>query len=76
MFDLPILSLLMWLPILGGLGVLAVNDRLGPRQFALGVTVVTFLVSLILFFGFDRTTADMQFQEMLPWISSFHINYH
>ena len=76
MFDLPILSLLMWLPILGGLGVLAVGDRLGPRQFALGVTVVTFLVSLILFFGFDRTTADMQFQEMLPWISSFHINYH
>lgn len=76
MFDLPILSLLMWLPILGGLGVLAVGDRLGPRQFALGVTVVTFLVSLILFFGFDRTTADMQFQEMLPWISSFNINYH
>lgn len=39
MFDLPILSFLIWLPIVGGLGVLIVGDRFGAKQFALGVAL-------------------------------------
>lgn len=76
MFDLPILSLMIWLPVLGGLGVLAVGDRVGAKQFALGITVLTFLISLLLWLGFDYTTASMQFVEFTPWVETFHINYH
>ena len=76
MFDLPILSLMLWLPVIGGLGVLIVGDRDSAKQFALGVTVVTFLLSLLLYAGFDFKTADMQFVEFAPWIDTFKINYH
>ncbi len=76
MLDLPILSFLIWLPIVGGMGVLIVGDRFGARQFALGIALLTFLISLPLYTGFDATTANMQFVELLPWVESFKINYH
>lgn len=76
MLDLPILSFLIWLPIVGSLGVLIVGDRSGARQFALGIAILTFLLSLPLYFGFDKTTAEMQFVEFVPWIDTFSVNYH
>jgi NADH-quinone oxidoreductase subunit M len=76
MLDLPILSFLIWLPVVGGFGVLIVGDRSGAKQFALGIALLTFLISLPLYSGFDRTTAAMQFVEFVPWVESFHINYH
>lgn len=76
MLDLPILSLLIWLPIIGGMGVLIVGDRSGARQFALGIAVLTFLLSLPLYTGFDRTAVPMQFEEWMPWVEAFKINYH
>ena len=77
--DLPLLSLLIWLPILGGFWVLAVgrNDSSAPvaRAVALLVSIVTFVLSLPLFFAFDSSTAAMQFSEKLAWIPNFHIYY-
>lgn len=76
MLDLPILSFLIWLPIVGGMGVLIVGDRAGAKQFALGVALLTFLLSLPLYSGFDSTTPAMQFVELIPWVEAFNINYH
>jgi len=76
MFDLPILSFLIWLPIVGGLGVLIVGDRFGAKQFALGVALVTFLLSLPLYVGFNAADAGMQFVEKYLWIDTFNIHYH
>jgi len=76
---LPLLSLVIWLPILGGLAVLAASRHTtdaNVRWMALAVSAVTFLVSLPLFFGFDRTTHEMQFVEMAAWIPTLNINYH
>ncbi len=79
MFEsLPLLSVLIWLPILGGAAVLAV-DRLGlgdVRWWALGISVLTFLLSVPLWMGFDTTTADMQFVERVPWIQALGAYYH
>jgi NADH-quinone oxidoreductase subunit M len=78
MIDFPLLSLLIWLPIAGGVALLAM-DALGNtacRQTALGVAVVTFVASTALYTHFDLTTAAMQFQEMAPWIATFDANYH
>jgi len=73
----PILSLLLWLPIVGGVAVLAVG-RLAPqwmRWTALLFALVTFAVSVPLWTHFDSSTAAMQFTEKLPWISTFNVDY-
>jgi len=74
----PILSLLIWLPILGGFLTLAAG-RDAPAvalRLGLSVAVATFVASLLLWFGFERGTAEMQFQEFTPWIAAFNVNYH
>lgn len=79
MFGMPPLSLVIWLPILGGLAVLATgSDKNAPlaRWLALLVAAAGFVVSIPLYTGFDATTSAMQFEELLPWISRFNINYH
>lgn len=76
MFDLPILNILIWLPIVGGLGVLIVGDRFGAKQFALGVALLTFLLSVLLYAWFDPSKVVMQFEENYAWIDAFNINYH
>lgn len=73
-----ILSLLIWVPIVGGLLTLAAGDRRGAfgRVTALAFSIITLLISLSLWNGFDRSTHLMQFVELIPWIEPFNINYH
>ena len=78
MIDFPILSALVWLPILGGVALL-VMDAMGNtacRQSALVISIATFLLSTLLYTHFDTATAVMQFQENVPWINAFSVNYH
>jgi NADH-quinone oxidoreductase subunit M len=78
MIDYPLLSLLVWLPVAGGM-LLLIMDTLGNtacRQTALIISMVTFVLSLSLYTNFDFTTAAMQFQEKVPWIDAFNANYH
>ena len=78
MIDYAILSWLIWLPIAGG-AVLLVMDAMGntgSRQLALLLAIVTFVLSFQLYTNFDATTAVMQYQENIPWISTFSANYH
>jgi len=78
--DLPLLSVLIWLPILGGFWVLAVgdkeNDGSSAKTVALIVSLLTFVLSLPLYFNFDISTAAMQFSERVAWIPAFNIYYH
>jgi len=77
--DWPLLSLTVWVPILGGIAVLLSGDKgdaTGVRRLALVVSAVTFVLSLGLYTGFDIGTADMQFVERYEWISAFNIFYH
>jgi NADH-quinone oxidoreductase subunit M len=73
------LSTLIWLPIFGGLGILALGSRAGgmrwDRWLALLVALATFVLSLPLYTGFDTTTWQMQFVERVPWIPSFKAEY-
>ncbi len=78
MTGLPLLSIAIWLPIVGGLLVLATgSDRNAglARLIALVVAVAGFLVTLPLYIGFDTTTSAMQFIELLTWIPRFNIHY-
>lgn len=79
-----ILSILIWLPIIGGLGVLAVGDggdsqsprAGGMRVVSLVVTVLTFVLSLFLYANFDGSTASMQFVERMRWIEMLNVDYY
>jgi NADH-quinone oxidoreductase subunit M len=73
-----LLSTLIWLPIAGGIALLAVGDREGrpDRWIALVVSLATFVISLSLYTGFDFTTPAMQFTEVRPWIPQFNIEYY
>ena len=76
--DSHLLSILIWLPILGGVLVLATGDdrnAILARKISFGFSVATLLASLSLYTNFDLTTADMQFVEQMPWINIFDIQY-
>jgi NADH-quinone oxidoreductase subunit M len=74
----PILSVLVWLPMLGGVLVLLLGSERAAlaKQVALGTAALTSLLSLPLVSGFSAGTADMQFVELLPWIERFGASYH
>ncbi|OGT65840.1 MAG: NADH-quinone oxidoreductase subunit M [Gammaproteobacteria bacterium RIFCSPLOWO2_02_47_7] len=76
--ELPILSLLIWAPILGGIWVLYAGDRQEEtvKYLALGISTITFVLSVFLFIDFDTSSYEMQFVELAPWIKPFSINYH
>ncbi|WP_227814693.1 NADH-quinone oxidoreductase subunit M [Nitrogeniibacter aestuarii] len=79
MTGMPFLSLAIWVPIIGGLLVLATgSDRNAPmaRSLALLVSVVGFLVTIPLYTGFDTATSNMQFVEQASWIPAFNISYY
>ncbi|MCP5450127.1 MAG: NADH-quinone oxidoreductase subunit M [Gammaproteobacteria bacterium] len=76
--ELPLLSLVIWFPILGGVAVLFVGDENPGRVKALALTVaiLSLLISIPLYSSFDPATAAMQFQEFMPWIPALNANYH
>ena len=77
MSNWPLLSILIWLPILGGALILAVRNAQAARWASLAVALLTFLLSLGLLSGYDRTAADvMQFVEQHPWIPAYGIGYN
>ncbi len=77
-FNGPLLSVLIWLPILGGVLVVALGEQKAAqaRLLALAVSALTFFLSISLFTAFDRGTAAMQFVENKVWIDSFSIYYY
>jgi NADH-quinone oxidoreductase subunit M len=74
----PLLSLLVWLPIVGGLAVLATGES-RPQQarvFGIAIALATFLLSLPLYANFDTGIAAMQFVERASWIPAINSWYH
>ncbi|BBP01808.1 NADH-quinone oxidoreductase subunit M [Sulfuriferula nivalis] len=75
----PLLSLAVWVPIISGALVLATgSDRNASmaRWIALIGAIVSFAVTVPLYTGFNTMTANMQFEELMPWIPTYNINYH
>jgi len=78
MTDWPLLSLLIWIPIVAA-GVLVLVEGHQPklvRPLALLTTLVALGLSLVLASGFDPSTAAMQFEERAVWIEAFNVHYH
>ncbi len=78
MHDWPLLSLLIWLPIVGGFALLALGASRARAARILGllVAIATLALCVPLFLGFDRADGGMQFLERVPWVPAFGIDYH
>jgi len=75
---MPLLTLLVLLPLVGGVAVLLTGKgRDGAaRWLALGVSLVAFAVSLVVWAKFNGATSDYQFVERYTWLPDFGISYH
>jgi NADH-quinone oxidoreductase subunit M len=76
----PILSVVTFLPLVGALFIALTqgeNDAANrnARWVALWATVVTFIISLLLVWRFDASSAEFQFVEKKPWLGGT-ITYH
>jgi len=74
----PLLTLVIWVPILAGALVLATgSDRNAglARTIALIGALAGFAVALPLIAGFDPSAHGMQFVESTPWIPRYNIHY-
>lgn len=74
----PWLTLVIWLPIIGGLAVIANGDENAEqtKRIALGVAAATFVASLPLWLLFEPGTAAMQFVERAAWIPAIKVEYY
>ena len=76
----PLLSLVIFLPLLGALGILAIRGdeaavARNAKWTALAVTIATFALSLSLWFGFDNNHSGFQFSESYLWLPTYDIGY-
>ena len=71
------LTLLVFLPALGAVGLLFVPKRMtvGLFRAALVMTALTFLWSLWIFWRFDPGVGEIQFVKRLPWIPAYGIDF-
>jgi NADH-quinone oxidoreductase subunit M len=72
-----LLSWLIWLPIVGGFVVLALGHRdTLAKWVSLAVSALALLLSIPLWSWFKTGTAEMQFVERSPWISTIHSEFY
>ena len=76
--NMPVLTLLVALPLIGALLVLLMGKGRdhAVRQLTLAVSLLTFALSLYMWYHFDPTSADYQFVERHSWLPDFGISYH
>ncbi|MFO1155904.1 MAG: NADH-quinone oxidoreductase subunit M [Rhodospirillales bacterium] len=81
MGNLPFLSLVTFLPLLGAAFIMVIRGEpdvvaRNARNVALLTSCATFVLSLGIWFNFDAGTADFQFEERAVWMPAFNIAYH
>ncbi len=79
-----LLSVLVWLPIGGGVALLVIGDSGDARSSQAGLmriaalvfSVLTFLLSVVLYAAFDNAATGMQFVERVLWVESLNVFYY
>jgi NADH-quinone oxidoreductase subunit M len=73
-----LLSVVIWLPVAGGLVTLACGDQRAraARWAALLTSLLTLAACVPLYSGFANGTANFQFTERMAWIPALHSQYY
>ncbi len=75
---LPLLSMQIWLPIVGAILVLFTggdHNKHMARGIAVGTAVLAMLLCIPLYVYFDVNSYAMQFTEKVHWVSAYNLNY-
>ena len=81
MTDWPILSVTTFLPLVGAVFILLTRGdpamvACNARNVALWTSLITFVVSLLIWANFESASAEFQFVERADWLPAFNISYH
>ena len=73
-----LLTYLLLTPIIGSVLLLFFKKEQKQliRWFGFAVSLVAFVISLIIYFGFDSANPQFQFIHQVIWIKSLNISYH
>ena len=77
MSDFPFLTLMVVVPLLGAVATAALpagHKAALPKQVALGTSLLTLLVGVVMAVGYDRN-GGFQFTEEHTWIKAFGAHY-
>lgn len=78
MISSSILSLLIWLPVIGAILVLCTGgdkNANAARTIAVIIALICFLLCIPLYLGFDPSRYDMQFVEDHLWVRAYQTHY-
>ena len=75
MTSYPVLSLVIFLPLLGAAGILLFGKEQRARWIALATTLATLVAAIPLLTDFDKKQSGLQFVESLTWIPVWNIDY-
>ena len=73
-----LLTYLLAVPIIGSIIILFIRkDKFQLiKNVGLAVSLIAFIISLLIYFGFDNTSSDFQFVNKFNWIKDLNISYH
>ncbi len=75
--NIPILSVLIWTPILGGLILLMLPNKDSViKPVSLLLSLIVLILSIILVINFESSRYVLQYVEKYVWIKNLNINYH
>ena len=80
MTDIPLLSLTIFLPILGALVILLIKEDEKSvnniKKVAFWTSIGVFILSLLIWLQFDSSNPGYQFEEKFRWFNDFNFYYH
>jgi NADH-quinone oxidoreductase subunit M len=73
----PFLTVLTAMPLVGAFTILGLPERHKKlaRNLALAFSLLALALTLVIWHRFDPASADLQFQELHPWIPSLGVDY-
>ena len=80
MTDIPLLSLTIFLPLIGALVIMLIKEEessvINIKKVALWTSIGAFLLSLLIWLQFDSSNPGYQFEEKFKWFNEFNFYYH
>jgi NADH-quinone oxidoreductase subunit M len=76
---LSLVTVVLFLPLVGLTILLFLNEKTQSEQIrwtALGVSLITFVVSLLLWAGFDASNPNLQMVQQWEWLPQYGISYY
>ncbi|MGH7256135.1 MAG: complex I subunit 4 family protein [Nitrospirales bacterium] len=75
-FGVPILTMVLWLPLVGAILIWWLEDEDLIRNVALATTLLELVLASVVLLRFVPESAAMQFTERVNWIPPLGISYH